>query len=78
MMETSKAKSKATSKLKKASATEKVSRTRKVTTVKSVPSEEEIRTKAKEVYHDRIARGEHGTAEGDWLRAEQILGGLAE
>ena len=37
------------------------------------PTLEEIRKKAAEIYHDRISRGEHGSAEDDWLKAEQIL-----
>jgi len=38
----------------------------------SGPSEEEIRELAEVMYHQRIDRGEHGTAEKDWLEAEEF------
>ena len=38
-------------------------------------SEEEIREKAREIYYERIARGEHGTPESDWHEAEELLKG---
>jgi hypothetical protein len=47
--------------------------TRKAVTRKTRPTEEDIRRKAEELYHERIARGEYGTAEDDWLKAEAIL-----
>lgn len=34
-----------------------------------IPGEVEIREKANEIYHQRIERGEHGTAESDWNEA---------
>jgi hypothetical protein len=68
-------KAQATSKPKKTSETGKTGRSKKVTTRKSGPSEEEIRAKAKEIYHERIARGEHGTTVDDWLKAEKLLKG---
>jgi RAB protein geranylgeranyltransferase component A len=43
---------------------------------KNVPSEEEIREKAREIYYERISRGEKGTPEGDWKEAEELLRGL--
>ena len=46
---------------------------KKVTANKSRPGEEEIRAKASEIYYERLARGEHGTAESDWLEAEKSL-----
>ena len=69
------AKAKTTSKPKKASDTGKASKTKKVAPGKYVPSEEEIREKAREIYFERIARGEHGTAEADWREAEELLKG---
>ena len=72
-MKTSKAKT--TAKPKKTPVTGKAVTEKKVTSIKSGPSEEEIRAKAKEIYHERIARGEHGTPENDWLKAEQLLKG---
>ncbi len=39
------------------------------------PREEEIRNKAREIYLERIARKEHGTAVDDWLKAERLLKG---
>ena len=32
---------------------------------------EAIRAKAEEIYHARVAKGEHGTPESDWLQAEK-------
>ncbi len=43
---------------------------------KPAPAEDEIRKKAEEIYRERIARGEYGTAEDDWTKAENILKGL--
>jgi hypothetical protein len=46
---------------------------RKNTETKSKPNEEAIRDKAKEIYLQRIDRGEHGTAENDWIEAEKYF-----
>ena len=75
-MKTSKAK--AISKQKKISEAGEAVKSKKVTTSKSGPSEEEIREKAKEIYHQRIDRGEHGTALDDWHKAEELLRGSKE
>lgn len=72
-MKTSKAKT--ISKPQKTPETGKEVTSKKVTLIKSGPGEEEIREKAKEIYHERIARGEHGTPENDWIKAEQLLKG---
>ncbi|MGC9471889.1 MAG: hypothetical protein ACP5D1_10120 [Bacteroidales bacterium] len=40
---------------------------------KPAPTEEEIRRKAEEIYHDRVAKGIYGTAEDDWHQAEKQL-----
>jgi hypothetical protein len=72
-MKTSKAKT--ISKPKNTPVTGKEVTSQKVTAIKSGPGEEEIRVKAKEIYHERIARGEHGTPENDWIKAEQLLKG---
>jgi hypothetical protein len=74
-METSKSKTKAKAKSKTGKTTEagKTVGSKKVTATKSRPSEEEIRNKAREIYHERIGHGEHGTAEQDWLKAEQFF-----
>ena len=48
-------------------------RSSEVTKGKSKPSEESIRTKAEDLYHQRIDRGEDGTSENDWLTAESYL-----
>jgi hypothetical protein len=37
------------------------------------PSVEDIREKANEIYLQRLERGEHGTAENDWIEAEKLL-----
>jgi hypothetical protein len=60
---------------KKTTEAGKAVKSRKVTAGKSGPSEEEIRQKAMEIYYERIARGEHGTPESDWLEAEELLMG---
>jgi hypothetical protein len=60
---------------KKTTEAAKTVKSRKVTASKSGPSEEEIRQKAMEIYYERIARGEHGTPESDWLEAEELLMG---
>jgi hypothetical protein len=58
---------------KKTPAGGKSVKAKKVTSIKSGPTDEDIRVKAKEIYYERIARGEHGTAEDDWHEAEKIL-----
>lgn len=57
---------------------EKAVKPRKVTARKSGPTEEEIRRKAEEIYHERVARGADGTAEDDWHLAEKLLKGSKE
>jgi hypothetical protein len=69
------AKSKVTSKPKKASGGGEAVKSKKVTTSKSTPTEDQIRKKAEEIYHQRIKRGEHGTAVDDWKKAEKLLKG---
>jgi hypothetical protein len=39
------------------------------------PTEEQIRDKAREIYHERLKRGEYGTAHDDWTTAEKLLKG---
>jgi len=73
MMKTTK--SKPVSKPKKASVETKTVKKKKTDTAKYVPTEDEIREKAREIYYERIARGEHGTAEDDWKEAEELLKG---
>lgn len=46
---------------------------KKIRTDNFGPDEEDIREKAKEIYSQRIERGEHGTAENDWFEAENYL-----
>jgi hypothetical protein len=72
-MKTSKAKT--ISKPKKPSMAGKESKRKKVAADKSIPSEEDIRKKADEIYHQRTARGEYGTALDDWHKAEEFLKG---
>ena len=60
---------------KKTSEAGEASKKKNVTVSIYVPSEEEIREKASEIYYERIARGEHGTAESDWHEAEELLRG---
>jgi intergrase/recombinase len=73
MMKTTKTKT--VSKPKKTSDTAKTVKKKKVTAGKYIPTEDEIREKAREIYYERIARGEHGTSEGDWREAEELLKG---
>ena len=62
-----------TKKVSKVSNVSKPVKSRKATSVKSQPSEEEIRAKAKEIYLQRIERGEYGNAIDDWRKAEELL-----
>jgi hypothetical protein len=68
-----KTKVKTTGKNTKSVTTSKTGKVRKPKAVSSSPDENEIRVKAQELYNDRIFRGEHGTAEDDWLKAERLL-----
>jgi hypothetical protein len=68
-------KSKAAPKTKKTSVAAKPASKKKASPVKTMPGEEEIREKAREIYFERIARGEHGTPEDDWREAEELLMG---
>ena len=61
------------SKPKKTSKVKEVVINKKTKITKRRPTEEEIRDKAMEIYQQRINRGEHGTAENDWLKAEESL-----
>jgi hypothetical protein len=72
-MKTTKAKTAV--KPKKAAGKGKPVMKKKVASVKNQPSEEEIREKAREIYYERVSRGEHGTPEGDWREAEELLKG---
>lgn len=73
-MKTSKAKT--ISKPKKTTQAGKESKRKKLTPSKYIPSEEEIRKKADEIYYERIAHGEHGTPIDDWHKAEELLRGI--
>jgi hypothetical protein len=73
-MKTTKAKT--ISKPKKTSTAAKTTTTKKkAAPEKYVPTEDEIREKAREIYYERISRGEHGTPEADWREAEELLRG---
>jgi hypothetical protein len=73
MMKT--AKTKTVRQPKKTTSDAKASRASITSPSKYVPREDEIREKAREIYYERIARGEHGTPEDDWREAEEILRG---
>lgn len=66
-------KTKAAAKPKKAADTAKPVRKKKAASDKKMPTEDEIREKAREIYYERMARGEHGSPEGDWHEAEELL-----
>jgi hypothetical protein len=73
MMKTTKAKT--ISKPKKTTTAAKTTAKKKTPAAKHVPTEDEIREKAREIYYERISRGEHGTPETDWHEAEELLKG---
>jgi hypothetical protein len=68
-------KPKADKQTKKSAAEPKTPRKKKASPVKTMPGEDQIREKAREIYFERIARGEHGTPEDDWREAEELLMG---
>jgi len=47
----------------------------KTTKTKPAITEDDIRKKAEEIYNARMASGEAGTQESDWLNAEKALKG---
>lgn len=57
----------------KKSATGKPLKKKQAINKKYEPAEDEIRELAEIVYYQRIERGESGTAEEDWLEAEEYL-----
>ena len=65
-----------TTRKKKTTASVKPAKERKARVPKPEPTEEQIRKKAEEIYFERIARGEYGTAEEDWHKAERLLKGI--
>jgi hypothetical protein len=48
-------------------------KTTKTTKAKPAITEEDIRKKAEEIYNARVASGEEGNHESDWLKAEKAL-----
>ena len=80
-MATSKTDSKTRTKAKKATVKSKAADTvkstggRKKAVARHAPGEDDIRRKAEEIYNKRVSRGETGTAEEDWLKAEKMLKG---
>jgi len=54
-------------------ATVKKTPEKKVPATKKTDERELIRMKAEEIYHARVARSEHGTADGDWHLAEKLV-----
>jgi hypothetical protein len=63
----------APAKAKKAVPAAKTAVVKKTTASKKEVDLEAIRKKAEEIYHARVARGEHGNAESDWHHAEKLL-----
>lgn len=66
-------KSKVAPKASKATPAAKATVVKKASSVKKVDDIEAIRKKAEEIYHARVARGEHGNAESDWHQAEKLI-----
>lgn len=60
-------------KAKKAAPAAKKPVVKKAAPAKKVIDRDAITKKAEEIYRARIARGEHGTADGDWHLAEKLL-----
>lgn len=74
-MENSKLKSGTAGRTKKTAVASTTTKSTRVKSARIMPSEEEIRMKAQEIYNKRISRGQHGTPEDDWLNAERLLMG---
>lgn len=72
---TAKTKAKTSAKVKKSTTAAETGKTRKSASPKSAIGEDQIRAKAQEIYNERVIRGEHGTAESDWIKAEKLLTG---
>jgi len=53
----------------RAKSTVKKTSVRKAAVKKSIPSEDQIRQKAYELYHLRVSRGESGNEMDDWIKA---------
>ncbi len=51
----------------------KTAKTTKTTKAKPAITEDDIRKKAEEIYNARMASGEAGDHESDWLKAEKAL-----
>ncbi len=66
-------KTEAPAKAKKATPTAKAPVAKKTASAKIAVDNELVRKKAEEIYRARVARGEHGTADGDWHLAEKLL-----
>ena len=74
-MATSKTKStaKTTGKTKRTTASSKSVKGKTTKAGTQVPTEDEIRVKAQEIYNERISRGEYTSSEEDWHEAERLL-----
>ena len=59
--------------VKKATVKPAAAKTTKTTTTKPAITEADIRKKAEEIYNARVASGEPGNHESDWLNAEKAL-----
>jgi hypothetical protein len=62
-------------KAKKAAPAAKPAVAKKTAAPKNIVDRDAIVKKAEEIYRARVARGESGTADGDWHLAEQLLKG---
>lgn len=56
--------------------TAKSTKAEEVATKRHMPTQDEIRAKAKQIYEQRIAHGVSGTPEGDWIKAEDYFKNL--
>ncbi|NLM93128.1 MAG: hypothetical protein GX168_09325 [Bacteroidales bacterium] len=64
---------KTTTKATKATSERPAAKPKRVTAGKPEPDEEAVRRKAHEIYNERISRGESGTPEEDWYKAQKTL-----
>lgn len=72
------AKKKSNEKSKKNGKIQDTKESKVVLAARPKPTEEDIRKKAGELYHERIQSGEHGSAEEDWAEAERYFNDLEE
>ena len=66
-------KTEVSAKAKKAAPAVKAAPAKKAPAAKKTDIEMLIRMKAEEIYNARVVRGEHGSADDDWHKAEKLV-----